>query len=280
MKKLLFVLAVVLVASIAFAQSGTTGRNPAGQGASIFNGGKVESWNGLATGAGPNNLQGPGLGRHDLFGTNTVTGALGPMGCETCHLPHTAPKYGTTFLWAWSNVPMNVTTYITETNPSGALVGVSTAGTGDNRTGNARSMLCLTCHDGTSATANSISANNTANGGPWALLNTAAGVGSLGSQHPVDAIFPNNVDYVQPVLVATGYVRDSVSATAGVDALPLWTAGTGAASTLNAAVECSSCHDVHNDYQSFSGVPGTGGVPFLRVDNTNGVYLCRECHNQ
>ncbi len=260
MKKLLFVLAIVLIASVAFAQ-----QSPAGQGPSDLNGGLVESWNNLPAGATGNNLGGAGLGRHDLLDGTTRT----PLGCETCHLPHTAPTFGKTFLWAWSTVPTSVTTYITATNPSGALL------TPNTRTGNSRSMLCLTCHDGTSASANNITGNVVTNGSPYPLINTSGGTGSLGSQHPVDAIFPNNTEYVQPVVLASLGAEESYG-TAGVDALPLWSTTVG--SVTGAAVECSTCHDPHNDYQSNQGT--AGGVPFLRVANTNGVYLCRECHNQ
>lgn len=273
MKKLLFVMAILLVGTVAFAQSGTSGVSPSGQGATNFNGGMVtENWTGIAAGAGPNNLGGPGLGRHDLFNGST------PLGCETCHLPHTAPTYGSQFQWAWKVVPSNVTTYVTETNPSGALI--SPAG----RTGNTRSMLCLTCHDGTSASSNNITSNNVATGAgmPWPLLNTAGGSGSLGSEHPVDALFPNSTEYVQPVYVSgagsfTASQQDSIAGTVGAQSLPLWLATS--AGTTGPAVECASCHDPHNDYQN-NATPLQGGVGFLRVANTNGVQLCRECHNK
>jgi len=51
--------------------------------------------------------------------------------------------------------------------------------------------------------------------------------------------------------------------------LPVWDA--------QLHVECGTCHDVHNDYPANNGT--FGGIPFLRVANTNGTYLCRECHN-
>ena len=56
--------------------------------------------------------------------------------------------------------------------------------------------------------------------------------------------------------------------TAGIDTLPLWD------SALH--VECGTCHDVHNDYTADNGT--FGGIPFLRVANAGGTYLCRECH--
>jgi len=233
-----------------------------GQGASNLNGGIPESWTNIAPGAGPS-FGGPGLGRHDLYDGSTGT----PLGCETCHLPHTAPAAtGASFLWAWKNMPTNVTTYVTETNPGGALV------TPVGRTANTRSMLCLTCHDGTSASANAITGNVVLQGAPFAIVTTSGGVGSLGSEHPVDAIVPNNADYEQPSAVTSGLSAsgDSVSATIGADSLPLWDA--------SFKVECASCHDQHNDYTSNAGT--AGGVPFLRVANTNGVALCRECHHQ
>jgi hypothetical protein len=165
-------------------------------------------------------------------------------------------------MWAWRNVPTNVTTYVTATNPSGALV------TPNGTTGNARSMLCLTCHDGTSASANGVTANVSLSGAPYPLLNTSGGIGNLGTEHPVDAIFPNSSDYVQPVVLGS-LGMPGPTATVGVDDLPLWDAAHH--------VECGTCHDVHNDYTANNG--SAGGIKFLRVANTNGTYLCRECHN-
>jgi hypothetical protein len=256
MHKLFLITTVLLAAAVAFAQ-----QSPTGQGPTDLNGGLTNAWTNVFAGAGPNNVGGPGLGRHDLQGG---TSGAQPLGCESCHLPHSAPKYGASFLWAWSSVPTNVTTYVTETNPSAVLV------TPAGRSGNTRSMLCLTCHDGTSASNNNILANNTASGLPFALINTAGGSGSLGSQHPVNAVVPPTADFVQPAVLST-IGAASASATIGVDSLPLW----GPTYT----VECTTCHDPHNDYQVDTPY-GVGGVPFLRVANTNGTYLCRECHNQ
>lgn len=253
MKKTMLLLIILLTASLVFAQ-----KSPTGQGSTVLNGGIVEDWSNIAPGAGPNNLGGPGLGRHDL--RNGTTG--GALGCETCHLPHTAPTYGATFLWAWSNMPTSVTTYITETNPA-ATLGAPLARTNAAT----RSLLCLTCHDSTSANANGITGGVVLSGSPFPLMTSVGGVGSLSTQHPVNAVVPVGIDY-QIVNVAAGPL--SSSGNIGVDALPLW----GATPT----VQCTTCHDQHNDYQADAG--SAGGVPFLRVANTNGTYLCRECHNQ
>jgi len=256
MKKMLMVaLATLLVASVAFAQ----GQSPTGQGPTDLNGGLTSTPGVGFNGAGPNNQGGPGLGRHDLQDANT----LKPLGCETCHLPHTSPTYGTSFLWAWRNVPSSLPTYVTATNPSGKLV------TPSGISGNSRSMLCFSCHDGTSASANGITAAVTFNGTPYPLLNTSGGTSTgLQTEHPVDAIFPSTSDYVQPAVLGSLGMYGT-TATVGIDALPLWDS--------QYHVECGTCHDVHNDYPADNG--SFGGVPFLRVANTYGTYLCRECHN-
>jgi len=255
-KKLMLVLAMLLVASLALAQ-----QNPSGQGPTVLNGGILSAPSAGFAGAGPNNQGGPGLGRHDL--QDSVTSQ--PLGCETCHLPHTAPKYGASFLWAWSNLPTSLPTYVTPTNPSGALV------TPSGTSGNTRSMLCFSCHDGTSVSANGITAANVISGAglPYPLVTTSGGTSTqLQTEHPVDAIVPTTSDYVQPaILGALGMY--GTTATIGIDALPLWDGAHH--------VECVTCHDVHNDYLANNGP--MGGVPFLRVANTNGTYLCRECHN-
>jgi len=255
-QKLMLVLAMVLVAAVALAQ-----QNPSGQGPTMLNGASFPPPNPGFNGAGPNNMGGPGLGRHDLQDANT----LQPLGCETCHLPHTSPSYGKSFLWAWRNLPTNLPTYVTLTNPSGALV------TPTGISGNSRSMLCFSCHDATSVAANGITSANIVGGAalPYALVTTTAGTSTqLQTQHPVDAIFPTTGDYVQPtILGALGLY--GTTATVGVDALPLWDGAYH--------VECGTCHDVHNDYPANNGT--FGGIPFLRVANTGGTYLCRECHN-
>ncbi len=260
-RKLMIVLAMILVATFALAQA----QSPSGQGPTVLNGGLTSTPGGFA-GSGPNNLGGPGLGRHDLQNANNSQ----PIGCESCHLPHTAPTWGTTFLWAWRNLPTNLPTYQTPINSGGALLAPPLTSSASGPTGNSRSMLCFSCHDGTSASANGVIAGVTFNGTPYPLVNTSGGT-SLGleSQHPVDAIVPTTGDYVQPVVGAGWYES---TATIGIDALPLWDSVHH--------VECGTCHDVHNDYTSNGTAGGQGGIPFLRQSNINGTYLCRECHNQ
>lgn len=258
MSKLIALMAIVLIGSFALAQ------NPSGQGSTVLNGGIPENWATVAPSAGPNNLGGPGLGRHDLW--NGQTGQ--PLGCETCHLPHTAPTYGKAYLWAWKSVPTSVKTYATDKNQAGSAdLGMVT----DRNQASSRSMLCLTCHDSTSANANGITGNVALGGLPYPLLATTGGAGDIGTQHPVNALVPATLDYqlVHPA-ANVGNSANAATATIGPDSLPLWGA--------DYRVQCTSCHDQHNDYTSDQGT--AGGAPFLRVANTNGVALCRECHNK
>jgi len=273
-RKLVLVLGVLMVASVAFAQ------NPGGQGPTLLNGGLTGTPGGF-TGSGPNNNGGPGLGRHDLV--ELVGGvATNYLGCETCHLPHTAPKYGNSFLWAWTYIPTNLPTYETPNNSGGALVTppIYTAVAGVP-TGNTRSMLCFSCHDGTSAGNNNIIGANTYNGAPYALLSTSGGTSyGLQTEHPVDAVIPNtSLDYVQPTKIGVNGCQAVFSSIAciGVDQLPLWIQGTSPTGSAP-GVECGTCHDVHNDYPNLNPAQGQGGQPFLRVGNLYGTYLCRECH--
>jgi len=274
-RMLMIVLAMLLVAGYAFAQTA----NPPGQGNTLLNGGIVTPAFTPFPGAGPNPMTGNpnGLGRHDLQEWNTSSSTSnGPLGCETCHLPHTAPKYGKSFLWAWTYLPgSNLPTYASLYNPSGYLASPPTG-----VTGNSRSMLCFSCHDAYSVGANGITANNIVSGAglPYQLINSTTGSPALTTQHPVDAEFPPTNDYVQPALV-TSYTMYGANGQVGADNLPVWFGGATPGTGLSAlAVECGTCHDVHNDYPvGFS--KGIGGPPFLRVANTNGTYLCRECHN-
>jgi nitrate/TMAO reductase-like tetraheme cytochrome c subunit len=251
MKKLFVLVVILLAASFMMAQPGKT----------VLGGNIVENWNNMAPNAGPNPLGGPGLGRHDLWSATNGS----PLGCETCHLPHTAPTFGAAYLWAYKVVPASVQTYITTKNATGSMTftGVRTASA-------TRSILCMSCHDGASANTNGINGNVAKNGLPYALTQVGSTAG-LSNQHPVDALVPNNLDYaiVTPV-TSTVDSADSISATIGTNSLPLW--GT------DYRVECTSCHDQHNDYTVDQGVQG--GAPFLRVANSTGVELCRSCHNK
>jgi hypothetical protein len=251
MKKLLVLVVILLAASFASAQMGS----------SVLGGTITENWTVVAPNAGPNPNGGPGLGRHDLWSATNGS----PLGCETCHLPHTAPTYGTAYLWSMKTVPTTENTYITTKNPQTAMTF-----SGLRNAASTRSMLCLSCHDGASANTNGINANVAKAGLPYALIAVGSTAG-LSSQHPVDALVPANLDYaiVSPV-TSTVDSADSITATIGNNSLPLW--GT------DYRVECTSCHDQHNDYVVDNGV--NGGAPFLRVANTTGVELCRSCHNQ
>jgi len=263
-QKLILALAMLLVATVAFAQ------NPTGQGPTALNGGLPQTAAGQqVSGSGPNNQGGVGLGRHDLIDSASTQ----PLGCETCHLPHTSPNYGKSFMWAWKALPTSLSTYVA-TQPNNSLV----TPTGIN--GNSRSMLCFSCHDATSVSTNGVTSANflipDGAAGPYPLVNSSLGSPALTTQHPVDATFPGSTfnDYVQPVLGAGPY--GSVAGV-GKDQLPLWSGGS--TGTLGPAVECGTCHDVHNDYANNLTTTGAGGAPFLRIANINGTYLCRECHN-
>jgi predicted CXXCH cytochrome family protein len=169
---------------------------------------------------------------HDLCGR---LGAGNP--CLPCHAPHNGSKASGTAMW------------------NHALSNTSFTKSGAPRSLTGDSLLCMGCHDGVTAVghfniqepATSIRpdlANLTIQNLPGA--NPVNNLGAdLSRLHPVSVPYPT-----------TGASMKSVSA---LGALPL----------QNGKVECTTCHNPHNN---------THGK-FLRMSNT-GSTMCRTCHNK
>jgi len=201
--------------------------------------------------------------KHDL------KNSTGYLGCKTCHAPHNGAAQGfndTTgqyLLWA-ANMP-TVATYGTYTSASlsnlkvtigelgGGLSSTSTTTSPDVRM---YSILCLSCHDGTSANASSFSYIN---GGSGMLpKNQVAAVGSANSSgllndHPV------NVEYN---VAKDTNLNAITSGSLDVGGLPLYTNSAGVTT-----MQCATCHDPHNDLTN---------TMFLR--NANDSNHCLTCH--
>lgn len=105
------------------------------------------------------------------------------------------------------------------------------------------SAMCMGCHDGTVAYGDMSNPPNSGSAGTEYSF-TGDGQISVGNQHPVGAT---------AIWTASGGTGMQASNTLGV------ASGT--------AIECYSCHDVHNP----------AGSPFLKIDNS-GSDLCLNCH--
>lgn len=152
--------------------------------------------------------------------------------CRVCHVPHDHGKatkaYTNGLLW---NHSVSAATYTMYDNAwSETLTGTQSA----QPDGTAK--LCLGCHDG-SVTLDSFDGHG-AVATPAVTIDTyntgykvpGYGDGDLKGTHPISIAFPADI---------TGEFNDPAAAT--------WNDGSTVASTLNnGKVQCSTCHDVHD----------------------------------
>jgi len=186
----------------------------------------------LGVAAAPSSTPAPGLAgtKHDF----TRLGLSQDQKCSACHVPRNGEDGGSDALWD-------------ESRDSGKRYKLY--GTGSGALG-AASLLCLSCHDGSSA----IDAFGGVEGG--SSMADIGGGGSvigrnrdLSGDHPVGVEYPGwDRDYRTMVAVEQeGYVQ-----------LP------------DGRVECSSCHDPH----------GQSGVDKLLVKSNVRSALCLTCHRK
>ena len=178
-----------------------------------------------------------------VFGTEHDV-AAGNNGCKNCHVTHQASAKGRTLLWS-QGFPTTATfgVYDTPTMDSTAVdVGANYTATARPDGEKMYTVLCLSCHDGITASG-IISANDGA-----AIANPTNADG-LYNDHPVNMPWP--------------------TADAGIDsATNAVLAGVKLYGATN-TVQCASCHNAHDNT-----IPG-----FLRVANTNSTAgLCAACH--
>lgn len=184
--------------------------------------------------------------------------------CRVCHVPHdhnrTTLSYWTQGL-LWNHEPSNTAVWTPYTS------GSMDATTGDP---SGPSLLCLGCHDGTTAidsfdnhtaTPVNIVDYNAAYSVPGAGL----AAGDLSGSHPYSVSYYDDIN-MNPDTTTMG--------TSGTIADVLF----GDTAGLTATVECSSCHDVHDQN-------GVAGTHLLRVANTvasggTASGLCLTCHNK
>ena len=189
-----------------------------------------------------------------MLGSHNVSSA----GCISCHAPHNALPGQGAYLWGGAIPTSTYSTYLTSDGNGGTLVaGTMTAGLSNAMTTSvanlpmAHTVLCLSCHD---TTFNTAMATNIP-GSTTKTLNFNIGAGeNLTGDHPVDIIYPlTNPTYFTATVNATNMtVSFTDTAYAYGHPAKLYTDGT------NAYVECSTCHNPHN--QTANVAPGVGGT--------------------
>ena len=175
---------------------------------------------------------------HDMSGeTWNASGEI----CIVCHTPHNAVAVTGAVLW---NHGVTVATFTTYT--SGTLDGTITAPDGTSK-------LCLSCHDGTVGLEDFAGA-----GGILNLITGNALVGTdLSNDHPVSITYTTTTASDDGGLFDPSVGLSGLGTTIDADML------------FSGRVECSSCHDVHDNTNTM----------FLIKSNAVSA-LCLTCHNK
>ncbi len=188
----------------------------------------------------------------------SASGFSGGEICVVCHTPHHADTSVTEApLW---NHELTTQTFAMYTSPS------LDASQDAQPTG--ASKLCLSCHDGATA----IDAFGGNVGTIFMSGSAAVGAGDdLTDDHPI------SITYDAALATVDQGLHDPTATTVTIgEGGDKTRTGTISALMLPAdKVQCSSCHDVHNNFV----VPGTNGKPFLRVSKA-GSKICLTCHNK
>jgi hypothetical protein len=222
---------------------------------------------------------------HDLSGYSWNTDPSDPGAvCTVCHTPHHADNTIVP-LWGHQTTAQTFKMYNTTTVPISQMVAVPAASP------NGPSLACLSCHDGLTAV-NVYGGSPTYGAAAWSpqgpgqaaqyLTNSAVIGTDLTHSHPIsftyDSILAsptkdpwlNNPDTAQVLTPASGNFTPGNSLLINNFLL-----------NGNHTVECTSCHDVHNDLGTPYGPNNLHLVKIVGRDaNGVGSLLCRSCHNK
>jgi hypothetical protein len=194
--------------------------------------------------------------------------------CSVCHTPHHADAtLGP--LWNHTSSGGGFTMYANGVSP-GANIRFTPASQP-----NASSLACLSCHDGTVAVNSYGGSANPGSSGT--ITNGASLTKDLTHSHPISFSYdttlvskdkwlfnPDTTTVNPPASGGGAFVSDSDMTINGF------------LLNGNHTVECSSCHDVHNQVGSPYDVTYNRHLVKLNgVDaNNDGSLLCRACHNK
>lgn len=214
---------------------------------------------------------GPGTVKASATQPAAVQGAEQEI-CVFCHTPHSAKPVGFGApLWnrdipAATGYTMYQSDYLKRIGYSPAVYDSTTAQPG------LMSLVCLSCHDGTIAIGKIYAYKNSILGSTLLAMQGVSGSGTLPSTDT--AYFGANLSSHHPVGIQynTGVSKAFGSGTRTIELLA---SPASPVVTWSGYVECSSCHDPHNQ----------GHGKFLRV--TSGANLgadisttCTSCHNK
>jgi hypothetical protein len=196
--------------------------------------------------------------------------------CGPCHQPHHADSTVIP-LWGHQTSTGPWIMYNTNTVPVSQMKAVPSP------TPTGPSLACLSCHDGTVAVNSYAGAIQ---GGTATYITNSARIGQdLTHTHPISFTY-------DATLVGTGPNQDQwlynpdttqvLQPNAGQPFVPGNNMTiSGFLLTANHRVECSSCHDVHNQEGTpYNIVSNPKLVKILGTAGGKGSLLCRSCHNK
>jgi predicted CXXCH cytochrome family protein len=185
------------------------------------------------------------LGMHNL---SPVSGASvysqGSLGCTFCHAPHSGLG-GVTPLW---NQKLSTSSYVVYRSSTYHEQGTQPAL-------GVTSSLCLSCHDGTVAVGQSAVYGQIPTVGSWNPIDSFGT--TLTGSHPFSLVMP---------------LKDAADLAASLASKGTTQDPTGAVKLINGNIECTSCHDPHNQYVDKI------AQNFL-VRDSSGGQMCLACHD-
>jgi len=228
---------------------------------------------------------------HDF---STSTSSVVPIGmCTRCHTPHHAEQ--THLLWNHA-LSTNTFSWDVPTTTAG-----TTLPTNVEATYQGSSTKCLGCHDGSVATSEVAWFENS---GPRNLGTSTSGIGDVGKGgvmngiHPIAVPFPylGVANTYNGATTAAGYAQSGgipsqwFSEWVSSPAFPIRLFNddgsghiTAGASPGTSGIECTSCHDIHNDEDvADSNNTADAYNYYLRgkITGNTSAYLCQGCHNK
>lgn len=237
-------------------------------------------------------VAGPGVvnSDHDLR-TLQAAGQTNNQVCIYCHTPHKAADQN--LVWNHSLGTGNYS--FNATGPAGAPgTNRTSAGTSLPTTttafGSGPTKMCMSCHDGSIAlgslnnigdgtTGTIVTSPSTLNGQSKQIASTTGG---MGGNHPVAIPYPDRSGALYNGI--TSGVTSGFGGAAGsggwADLTSIGAAGIklhGGPAAGTWGMECTSCHDPHNN--SVATTEGVAGKYFLRVSGDNSA-LCLACHRK
>jgi hypothetical protein len=195
--------------------------------------------------------------------------------CGPCHQAHHADS---TVIPLWGHATSKGPWIMYNTNN----VPISQMKATPSATPTGQSLACLSCHDGTVAVNQY---GGAIQGGSATFITNSANLGTdLTHTHPISFVYDSTLVGTGPNQDQWLYNPDTTQVLQPENG-PFVTGNdmsiTGFLLTRNHRVECSSCHDVHNQEGTpYNILSNPKLVKIVGTQGGKGSLLCRSCHNK